>query len=205
MFCRRQWALIHIEQQWADNYRTVDGELMHKNAHDETFFEKRGDTLIARDLSLSSRILGVSGKSDVVEFHQDKNGIALKGQKGLWQPCPVEYKRGEPKENNCDEAQLCAQAMCLEEMLCCTINEGALFYGKSRRRQVVNFSNELRKQVSDATKEMRLLYQKGYTPKVKKKSCCNSCSLKEICLPQLKETMNVEKYIKQHLVVEDDQ
>ncbi len=203
MFCRRQWALIHIEQQWEENYRTVDGELMHKNAHDDTFFEKRGSTLIVRDLSLSSKTLGVSGKSDVVEFHQSENGITLNGQEGLWQPYPVEYKRGEPKEDNCDAAQLCAQAMCLEEMLCCQIDEGALFYGKSRRRQVVKFSNELREEVSKAAKEMHLLYQQGYTPKVKKKKSCASCSLKDICLPQLEKVTNVDKYIKQHLLVED--
>lgn len=113
-FCRRQWAIIHIEQQWAENYRTTAGELMHKKAHGEGVFEKRGDLLTARGLRISSHELGLSGQCDVVEFCRDKNGISLYGYDGKWNPVPVEYKRGEPKENNADELQLCAQAICLE-------------------------------------------------------------------------------------------
>ena len=133
-FCRRQWALIHIEQQWQDNLRTVEGDLMHRRAHDEAIREKRGTILILRGLSVSSPTLGISGKCDVVEFHQDPAGISLHQEEGLWLPYPVEYKRGSPKEHQADELQLCAQAICLEEMLCCKIPEGALFYGETRRR-----------------------------------------------------------------------
>lgn len=133
-FCRRQWALIHIENQWAENFRTVDGSLMHEKAHENGSSESRGDLLIVRGLAVHSSSLGVSGQCDVVEFRRNPDGILLQNREGLWQPFPVEYKRGKPKENNADSLQLCGQAMCLEEMLCCAIPEGALFYGETRRR-----------------------------------------------------------------------
>ena len=125
-FCRRQWALIHIEDQWAENFRTVDGSLMHENAHDQGFRESRGDVLIVRGLAVHSAQLGISGQCDVVEFHQDPDGISLQGREGTWRPYPIEYKRGKPKDGPADALQLCAQAMCLEEMLCCAIQEGAI-------------------------------------------------------------------------------
>ncbi len=108
-FCNRQWALIHIEQQWAENYRTTAGELMHKKAHEEGSFEKRGDLLIVRGMRIASHVLGVSGQCDVVEFHRSEEGIDLFGYAGKWNPVPIEYKNGTPKENNADELQLCAQ------------------------------------------------------------------------------------------------
>ena len=141
-FCRRQWALIHIENQWAENERTVDGIIMHEKAHSGDA-ESRGDAVIMRAVRVFSATLGVSGECDVVEFHRNADGISLNGHDGLWQPYPVEYKRGKPKEHNADEMQLCAQAMCLEEMLCCTIPCGALFYGEPRRRTEVEFTPEL--------------------------------------------------------------
>ena len=128
-FCRRQWALIHLEQQWQENLRTVEGGLLHRRAHDEAARERRSDTLILRGLQVVSHQLGLSGQCDVVEFHATPKGVPLQGEEGLWQPYPVEYKRGKPKSHQADELQLCAQAMCLEEMLCCSIPEGALFYG----------------------------------------------------------------------------
>ena len=129
LFCRRQWALIHIEQQWAENLRTVSGELMHERTHDEKLTEKRGNIIITHGMRVFSRALGVSGQCDVLEFHRDDRGVAINGWDGKWIPFPVEYKRGEPKSGSFDEAQLCCQAMCLEEMLCCHIESGALFYG----------------------------------------------------------------------------
>lgn len=126
-FCRRQWALIYIENQWAENFRTTDGAILHENAHNGGFTESRGDLLVTRDMRIFSRTLGVSGACDVLEFRQGKTGIPLKGREGLWQPYPVEYKRGQPKENTADALQLCGQAMCLEEMLCCEIPRGALW------------------------------------------------------------------------------
>ena len=124
-FCRRQWALIHIENQWAENLRTTDGAILHERAHDGNFAESRGDLLVTRDMRVFSPTLGVSGACDVLEFRRGSTGIPLKGRDGLWQPYPVEYKRGRPKEDSCDELQLCGQAICLEEMLCCEIPAGA--------------------------------------------------------------------------------
>ena len=108
-FCRRQWALIHIEQQWAENFRTVDGALMHENAHDSDFRESRGDLLITRGISVFSPTLGISGQCDVLEYHRGSAGIPIRGKEGLWQPYPVEYKRGSPREDTGDTLQLCGQ------------------------------------------------------------------------------------------------
>ena len=149
-FCRRQWALIHIENQWAENYRTVDGQLMHEHVHDQTFRESRWDCLTVRGLAIHSAELGVSGQCDAVEFHRGPTGVPLRDREGLWRPYPVEYKRGRPKEHSADELQLCAQAMCLEEMLCCPVPAGALYYGEPRRRTAVDFTPELRRQVEDS-------------------------------------------------------
>lgn len=201
-FCRRQWALIHIEQQWRENLRTVEGDLLHRRAHDEQARERRGDILILRGLSVASAALGISGKCDVVEFRADSGGISLRGEEGLWVPFPVEYKRGSPKPHRADELQLCAQAMCLEEMLCCTVSEGAIFYGETRRRTSVSFSRELREQVKAMLEEMHQLYRRGYTPKVRRSRSCNACSLKELCLPALMKENDVNAYLRQAMEVE---
>lgn len=200
-FCRRQWALIHIESQWAENFRTTDGAILHENAHNGTFSEKRDDTLITRDMRVFSPTLGVSGACDVLEFHRGALGIPLKGQSGLWQLYPVEYKRGRPKEHNADALQLCGQAMCLEEMLCCDIPEGALYYGETRRRTVVTFTPELRQEVQALLEEMHALYALGHTPKVKPSKGCNACSLKELCLPKLMKTRSVSTYLRREMEV----
>lgn len=194
-FCRRQWALIHIEDQWAENYRTVDGHLMHEKVHDQEFRESRGDLLIVRGLAVHSVELGVSGQCDAVEFRRDSDGVPLRGREGRWIPYPVEYKRGRPKEHQADELQLCTQAMCLEEMLCCTVPEGALYYGEPRRRMLVSFTPELRKQVKDSLLEMHELYKRRYTPKVKPSKACNACSLKDLCLPRLMGRKKVAAYL----------
>ena len=194
-FCRRQWALIHIENQWAENYRTIDGKLMHENAHDQGFRESRGDVLIVRGLAIHSSQLGVSGQCDIVEFHRDPGGITLRDRVGLWQPYPVEYKRGRPKNGQADELQLCAQAMCLEEMLCCSISEGALYYGETRHRLTIQFSPDLRAQVQSSIAQMHDLYRKRYTPKVKPSKGCNACSLKDLCVPKLMRTKKVSDYL----------
>ena len=153
-FCRRQWALIHIEKQWAENYRTIDGSILHQNAHDTQFQESRGDRLITRGVSIYSAELGVSGQCDVLEYRRGSTGIPLPGKDGLWQPYPVEYKRGKPREDTGDALQLCGQAMCLETMLCCDIPEGALYYSEIRRRQRVAFTRELRAQVRQLLAQM---------------------------------------------------
>ena len=198
-FCRRQWALIHIEQQWAENVRTTDGRILHEKAHDGSNREKRGDLMITRDMSIHSSVLGVSGKCDVVEFHRGEVGIPLPGQEGLWQAYPVEYKRGSPKITDADRLQLCAQALCLEEMLCCDIPEAALYYGEIRRREVVDLDPELREKVRTLLAEMHELYQRSHTPKVKPGKGCNACSLKELCLPKLMKKRSVADYLRKSM------
>ena len=194
-FCRRQWALIHIENLWAENYRTVDGALMHENAHDQGLRESRGRVLTVRGLAIRSAELGVSGQCDVVEFRRDPDGVSLRGQEGLWRPYPIEYKRGRPKEGQADELQLCGQAMCLEEMLCCTVPEGALYYGESRRRLAVPFTEELRRLVRDSLAEMHALYRRRYTPKTKTSKSCQACSLKDLCVPKLMRGKKASDYL----------
>lgn len=195
-FCRRQWALIHVENQWRENLRTVEGSLMHRRAHDEAIRERRGAVLILRGLAVASYALGITGKCDVVEFHADPKGIALRGEEGLWRPEPVEYKVGKPKEHLADELQLCAQALCLEEMLCCTIPSGALFYGEPRRRTRVAFAAELRKAVLDACMEMHQYARRGHTPRARPGKFCNACSMKELCLPQLPRRGSAADYMR---------
>lgn len=199
VFCRRQWALIHVEQQWAENYRTVDGELLHSRAHDGALTENRGSLRITRAMPLRSARLGISGQCDVLEFHAEPGGITLPGQPGTWRLYPVEYKRGKPKEHEADALQLCAQALCLEEMLCCEIPEGALYYGEPHRRTTVAFTQALRQQVEDCLAEMHELAARGYTPKVKPKKGCTACSLKELCLPRLLRGRSAAAYLREHL------
>lgn len=201
-FCRRQWALIHIEQQWAENVHTVIGELMHKKAHDPYLMESRKDVLITRALPVSSKTLGASGECDVVEFHQCEDGVHLHGHRGLYSIYPIEYKKGKPKTSEEDVLQLVAQTICLEEMFSTVISEGAIFYGETRRRERIEITDDLRGKVREMFREMHQYYERRYTPKVKWSKSCNACSLKDICLPKLGKAMPVEAYIKQAL--EDD-
>ena len=198
-FCRRQWALIHVEQQWAENEHTVVGELMHKKAHDPYLIEKRNDVLIVRALPVSSRSIGISGECDIVEFHRCDEGIKLIGHRGLYSVYPVEYNKGKPKESDEDKLQLAAQAMCLEEMFLTQIPEGALYYGETRRREVVEFTEEIRNQVKSIFEEMHGYYERKYTPKVKTTKACLGCSLKDICLPKLMKTGSVKAYVSKML------
>lgn len=194
-FCRRQWALIHVENLWAENLRTTEGHLLHERAHDANIRERRGNVITVRGVSFASPTLGVSGQCDVLEYHADPKGVPLSFAEGTWLPYPVEYKRGKAKESPADRLQLCGQAMCLEEMLCCDIPEGALFYGETRRREIVTFTEELRQTVREHLAEMHRLYRRGHTPKVKPFNSCNACSLKELCLPKLCKTRSVADYL----------
>lgn len=202
-FCRRQWALAYIELQWAENVRTVEGHLMHGKAHDSSIRERRGNLLISRAMPVCSRSMGVSGECDVVEFHRSETGISLHGEDGLYQVIPVEYKRGEPKAGHEDAVQLAAQGMCLEEMLCCEIPFGYLFYGETRRREKVEFSQELRAEVKEMFAEMHRYFAEGFTPKVRWSKSCNACSLKDICLPGLGKQKSAKDYVMSHLYEEE--
>lgn len=195
--------MIHIEQQWAENVHTVVGELMHKKVHDPYLTEKRRDTIIARSLPVSSKSLGISGECDVVEFHKCEDGIKLHGHRGFYSIYPIEYKKGKPKVTDEDKLQLAAQALCLEEMFSAKVPEGAIFYGETRRREVVEITDKLREEVAQMFREMQKYYERRYTPKVKYSKSCNACSLKEICLPKLGKSVSVKMYISQMLQEEE--
>lgn len=199
LFCRRQWALIHIENQWEENLLTTEGNILHERAHKEGLTESRGNTLIVRGLRVSSSQLGISGQCDVVEFIKDPSGVPIYGRDGQWMPFPIEYKRGEPKTDRYDEAQLCAEAMCLEEMLGTDIPAGALYYGETRHRIKVEFTEKLRDTVKKAIEEMHMLYTRGHTPKSKTGRWCNACSLKKICIPVLMKERSVNEYVREAL------
>ncbi len=203
-FCRRQWALIHIESQWEENVRTVEGHIIHEKAHDKFALEARGNLLISRGMPVYSASLGISGECDVVEFHKSLDGVSILGREGSYEVIPIEYKRGEEKQDEIDELQITAQAMCLEEMLCCSIPQGYLYYHESRRRVMVSISSELRKKVMDLSSEMHRMYQSGYTPHVKRAKKCNSCSLKHICLPELSSVKSVRNYIREYITEEGE-
>ena len=197
IFCRRQWALIHVERQWQDNMLTVEGKILHKRTDDPFFTETRNGVITTRSVPVASYRLGLAGVCDVVEFTESPDGVKLPGHDGLYSPAPVEYKRGHEKRDPCDEAQLCAQAICLEEMLSTAIPFGYLYYGETRHRVEVELTAELRDLVRSMSEEMHAYFQRGYTPRVKPSKACRSCSLADICLPELLEkVIPASKYIQ---------
>ena len=198
-FCRRQWALIHIEQQWEENLLTFGGRSLHERADDPFFTESRGAILVTRSLPLVSYQLGLYGIADVVEFHQSEEGVELRNHSGLWIPNPIEYKYGEPKSDDRDMVQLCAQAICLEEMLGVNISEGNMFYGRIRRRQHVDFDVNLRRRVSELASEMHQLFEQKVTPPPEQEESCKRCSLVEVCLPLLNQRRSVRRYLEKSL------
>jgi CRISPR-associated exonuclease Cas4 len=202
-FCERQWALIHIEQLWSENVRTIEGKHLHERADNPFEDETRKDVRVVRGMPVISHRLGLRGKADVVEFHRmveapEGTVIRLRNRQGWWRPYPVEYKRGRPKIDNRDAVQLCAQGIALEEMLKVSIESGFLYYGQTRRRLEVVFSHELRTQVEELCRRMHQLMYEGKTPKAEKGKHCSLCSLEEICQPKLTiQNRSVKKYIEQ--------
>lgn len=195
-FCARQCALIHIEGAWDENRLTALGRVLHERTHGGRG-DMRDGVVTTRSLLLRSLRLGLAGMADVVEFHPvDQGGIALPSRSGLWQPFPVEYKRGMPKLDHCDEVQLCAQALCLEEMLQIPIEEGALYYGEPKRRTPVSFSSELRDETERLAGQLHELIRQGLTPPAVREAKCRSCSLVELCLPApRKSTRSAIRYL----------
>ena len=175
LFCERQCALIHIEQVWSENQFTAEGKVLHERAH-EGPDESRPGIRITRGLPVRSFELGVSGQCDVVEFHGE-------GQSGL--VLPVEYKRGKPKSHCADEVQLCAQGLCLEEMLGCRVESGALYYGERRRRTDIIFDETLRTLTCDVAVRLHALIDFRTTPPAMKEKKCESCSLLHQCMPDI--------------------
>ena len=195
LFCKRQCALIHIEQTWIENVFTAEGRIMHDRV-DNGGKESRGDVRIAYALLLKSLRLGLTGKADAVEFHRRMD--TGKTKPDMWVPFPVEYKRGRPKKDNCDKVQLCAQAMCLEEMLDLEIPGGALFYGKTRRRQDVVFDAALRLETENAAKELHELFESRNTPKPVYEKKCDTCSFVNLCLPKtIGSNRSANSYLKE--------
>jgi CRISPR-associated exonuclease Cas4 len=188
VFCERRAALHFIEYIWHENLFTVEGTILHDKVH-ETDSESRGDVRIERGVAMRSLRLGLSGKSDVVEYHRQPNG--------QWRPFPVEYKRGKLKHGKYYEVQLCAQAMCLEEMLNVVVPYGAIFYGKTRRRLDVTFDGALRQETEEAATKAHALIDAGITPAPAYSKRCESCSLMAECMPQaIQKKRSVESYIK---------
>ena len=189
-------------QRERKEFRPVQSEArlgVYRRAHAEQLREKRGGTLVLRGLSVASSALGLSGKCDVVEFHKAPEGISLAGREGTYIAIPVEYKRGIPKTDDSDILQVAAQAMCLEEMLCCKIPKGYIYYGETKHRVEVIFTDEVREKVKKAFTEMHKYYEQRYTPKVKISKRCNACSLKDICVPVLNKRKSVSTYIDKML------
>jgi CRISPR-associated exonuclease Cas4 len=188
LYCSRRCALIHIEQLWVENQFTAEGRVMHEKAHEEKT-EMRKNVLIERGISLRSNELGLNGKADIVEFHKDESEH--------WIPFPVEYKRGKPKLDDSDKVQLCAQALCLEEMLNIKIPCGALFYGLTRRREDIIFDANLRAETEETVKKVHELIKTGVTPKPEYSEKCKRCSLLDLCMPKACEKKTrVADYLK---------
>ncbi len=187
IYCPRQCALIHLEQQWVENRYTAEGKVLHERA-DSSKNSRQGSIRYVRSLPICSQRLGLSGQADVVEFHD--NGTVF----------PVEYKRGRPKQDRCDDVQLCAQALCLEEMLNIDIAKGALFYGQKKRRKEIVFDHELRQLTKDICHAVHTLLEKGKTPPAVYSAKCDQCSLLSICLPHnCGQRQSVEHYMKRML------
>ncbi len=197
VYCERQWGLIHLEQVWVENVLTAQGRGLHERTH-EAESETRHDLRTARGLRIHSFRLGLTGQTDVVEFYRipEKEviancnmeekavGIRLEGVEGVWRPVVVEYKRGKPKVDRCDEIQVCAQVLCLEEMWQVSISAGSIFYGRPRRRYPVAFDAELRKETEDTARRLHELTALGKTPPPEYGERCKNCSLMGQCMPK---------------------
>jgi CRISPR-associated exonuclease Cas4 len=204
-FCERQWALIHLEGQWAENRLTAEGRVLHERS-DSGEGETRGDVRIARGVRLRSLRLGLVGQADVVEWHRVRDrdppedaGARLPGREGWWRPMPVEYKRGRPKPERMDEVQVCAQALCLEEMLSVRIERAALFYGQPRRRSEVPLDDALRAETEALAARMHALFRAGRTPVAKLEKKCRNCSLFERCRPDATSRRSVARYLEREV------
>jgi CRISPR-associated exonuclease Cas4 len=206
-FCERRWALIHIEALWAENRFTAEGSLLHERAHSGSV-ESRPGVLVRRTLPLRSFRLGIFGQADVVEFcpcprspsSHDPPGVLIEGRTGLWRPCPIEYKRSHEKSGHIAyHMQLCAQAICLEEMLHGTVPEGAIYDGTARRRHVVVFDALLRQQVEALAARMHDLLASRRTPKAHYEKKCDACSLQPLCLPKIAGQRSAQHYLKREV------
>lgn len=200
LFCERQAALIHVERQWADNGLTVEGTQLHERVDKQKGVARAaGGIRVARAMPLRCVRLGLVGRADVVELHPADDGVAMHGHPGKWRLRPVEYKRGRPKRNRCDEVQLCAQALCLEEMFETSIASGVLFYGQTRRRVDVALDDGLRAETERAAARMHALVDGGITPPSELGPKCQRCSLAAVCMPSLPRGKAASAYVEREL------
>lgn len=200
-FCPRQWALDHICQQWEDNHLTIEGDWLHRRADDPYAMEYDSGNVLLRSVSVKSYRLGFYGIADLIELYpfddDTKPAFTVTRYPGRWSVLPVEYKHGKAKADDTDEVQLCAQAMCLEEMHGIEIPRGAIFYGTTRRRVSVSFSDMLRKHVEELAEAMHRLFRRGEVPEASAQKKCRSCSLQDICMSQdLSHAPSVDEYLK---------
>ncbi len=186
VYCPRQCGLIHVDDVWHENLYTVRGNILHEKVDTDTY-ETRGTKKTVRGLRIHSFRLGITGRCDVVEFKETKNGEVI---------MPVEFKSGEPKNDISDKVQLCAQVFCLEEMLNTKITHGAFFYGKIRRRDVVEIDNELRLQTESIIASVREIVSKKILPAAEYTAKCRNCSLQDICQPKAMNKRKLQQYIK---------
>lgn len=200
LFCRRQWALIHIEQQWQENVLTLEGQYLHEKADQPLIREKRKGKLTVRALPVQSSELGITGICDVVEFLEVTDGVSLHGEAGQFQPVPIEFKHGKPKTQPSDILQVVAQAVCLEEMLVCEVPKGFIYYHETRRREEIRITEESRMKLKETLEEMHGYWSRRYTPKVKTGNFCKKCSLQDICLPKLMNNQTVKSYLDRRLM-----
>ena len=206
VFCERQCALIHVERLWNENRWTAEGQVLHKKAH-EGAPETRDGERITRGLPLRSFELGVSGVADIVLWKppptfrpamrtlRESILAASRDELAEFSIIPVEYKRGRPKKNDCDRVQVCAQGMCLEEMLQVPVNAGQIFYGTHRRRVDVVFDDRLRDLTRDAAQKFHAMMASGVTPSANYEKKCDSCSLLELCLPTVIAPQQASRYL----------
>ena len=202
MYCPRQWALIHIEQQWGDNRLTAEGQLLHQNVDNPAYRQKNGDIITLRAVHVASHSLGLYGIADAIELHPSDNpdnAITHPRYPGYWKPFPIEYKRGHRKQDERDEVQLAAQVICLEEMYGIHISKAALFYHEIRHREEVTIDEPLRQLTYELSEAMHQTFESGFTPKAEQRRECRSCSLIDICAPELTQKTSVAYYLKKTL------
>lgn len=202
MFCPRQWALIHVEQQWNENRLTVEGQLLHQNVDNPAYRQKNGDVITLRAVHIASHTLGLYGITDAIELLPSDvptDAITHPHYPGFWKPYPIEYKHGHRKPDERDEVQLAAQVICLEEMYGIHIPEAALFYHETRHREVVKIDKPIRQLTYELSEAMHRTFESGSTPKAEEKRYCRNCSLIDICVPELTKKTLVAYYLKKSL------
>jgi CRISPR-associated exonuclease Cas4 len=199
IYSPRQWAIIHVEQQWSENFQTFAGRELHNRADDPYIKEKRGDLIISRALPVSSHRLGVYGVCDAVEWKADKDGVSIKGHRGTFIPTVVEYKRGKTKVDHSDKLQVAAYVVCLEEMLKCHLSQGVLFYFKTRHREIVAVDQPLRVELGATVARMHEYFRDGYTPPITSTDEGKKSSLDEIVPPEIFNGGLASKYIERSL------